>query len=316
MNYALEDWRSEKLWATLVAATTLAAAASAPIAVAQPSGSDAERRAVSQQTRFELRPHLAADAGTWTPGLRYDVLYRRDQAGRATAWFAEVASTGYLLGVPGLNTEPLLVDLAAGFVKNFVQIDDNNLLPITTDPDTVDRQPLRDYGRLDAGVALGFETNQTFDDQQVTAGVEAGYVNIRTVGWWGWVPSLVVSARGVLPVTSAARDALEAETDPFVSVRGTATLAPRIGTLLPGQILQPLGLHVQATGHWEMGTGATWRDANRHRAGLIAGTLLYAVNQRIRFIDQVYARFSRGRVPPYVVSGSTWTIGLVLYAGS
>ena len=270
----------------------------------------------SSHTQLDVRPHLATDRDTWTPGLSYDALYRQDAEGSTRSWFAELASAGRLLLEPRLNTEPLTVDLAAGFVVNFVQVEEENLLPITTDPDTVERRPLRDYGRLDAALNVGFETNQTLDDQQVTAGLEAGYVNIKTVGIWGWVPSLVVSARGVVPIEATAREAIGADTDAFVSLRGVATIAPRIGELFPWRALKPLGLHVKAEGHWELGTGGVWRDTDRNTAGLIAGTLLYAVNQRVRFLDQVYARWSRGRVPPNPIGDSTWTLGVVLYTGS
>jgi len=264
-------------------------------------------------TRLNVSPHLATDRDTWTVGFRYDAAYRRDMEGQTRSWFAELASEGRFLAEPALNTEPLEIDLAAGLVVNFVEAAP---LPVTNDPDDVETQPIRDYGRLDAALTAGYETDQTLDNQQVTAGLEAGYVSIKTVGIWGWVPSLVVSARGVFPLKTEAREAIGADTDAFVSLRGVATIAPRIGELLPVRALKPLVLHIMAEGHWELGTGKLWREADLNTSGLIATTLLYAIDQRIRFVDQVYARWSRGRVPPNTIVDNTWTMGILLHPGS
>lgn len=266
-------------------------------------------------TDVELRPHLATDLDRWTPGLRYHLGRRWGAVTQTSTWFASAATSGRLLTRPALNTEPLTLDLSAGFTVNFVQLDDSDRLPLTLDPDTVASTELRDYGRLDAAITAGLESNQTFDDAQFVGGLEAGYVNITSVGLWGWVPSVVISANGVVPIEDEARHLRGGDSDPFVSLRGVATIAPRIGEFLPGRALKPLGLHVQADGHWELGTEAPWRNAGLHTAGLVAVSLLYAVNQRVPLLDQVYARFGYGRLPPNVVVEQTWAIGLVLHPG-
>ena len=261
----------------------------------------------------DLAPHLLTADRTWAPGLTPDLRLNAEHTGFSTSWFARAQTGGPLLLDADLATEALSVSAALGIARNFFR-------PSPTPPPppgapTVPSPPrtgARDFGRVAAGLGLRYETTQTFEDQTLTGGLQLTYSMRGQSGWARLIPSVHLSAEGALPVRADAREAVDAETNGFVLLRGMASITPGLGAALPPDWLDPLDLHVLVDGRWEGATGSAWRSEGLDTAFYAAATLLYAFRDAVGVVEQLYVRFSDGRVPPTTGADRTWTFGAVV----
>lgn len=261
----------------------------------------------------ELTPHLATGEGSWSPGITPAAILSVQSIEPSTTWFVEAAAGGLLLLDADLNTEPLALSGTVGIARNFFRPSPTPPPPPSASTERPSPQQRgRDFGRVEFGLDARYETTQTFDDQNVAGGLQLQYARRARSGWARLIPSVIVSAEGALPVRADAREAVGADTDGFVLVRGMASVTPGLGAALPPDGLNPLDLHVYVDGRWEGATGTAWRAEGLNTAFYGAATLLYELREAVGFIEQVYVRFADGRIPPTTVAHRVWTIGIVL----
>lgn len=260
-----------------------------------------------------LAPHLLTADRTWAPGLTPDLRLAAEHAGFSTSWFARAEAGGPLLLDADLATEALSVSGALGIARNFFRPSPTPPPPpgAPTAPPPA-RTGARDFGRGAAGLSLRYETTQTFEDQNLTGGLQLTYSMRGQSGWARLIPSVHVAVEGALPVRADARKAVGAETNGFVLLRGMASVTPGLGAALPPDWLDPLDLHVYVDGRWEGATGSAWRSEGLDTAFYAAATLLYAFRDAVGVVEQLYVRWSDGRVPPAIEAEPTWTFGVVV----
>lgn len=273
-------------------------------------------RPAPAQVSVTLRPVVEAGEGLSpvTVGVGFDAAARHRATSRGgTRLFGEAAATGAVLLDPALNTRPLVAALRGGGVWLLYE-------PVVEafDPDAVDADAPEDAaggtdrGRIDLAFAARYETDQTFDEQQGVAALELGYVNLKAEGWQGLIPSVVLAADGVLPLTSEARDGLGLDDDVFVRLRGQGSVNWRFGASLPSPVLRPLGLRLAGDLALELGVDEAWEVAGLDDAAYGQALLSYNVDWRSAYVYEVFAGVGAGRVPPETVSETKLIVGLIL----
>lgn len=170
----------------------------------------------------------------------------------------------------------------------------------------------RYYGRLSLGAEARTETNQSLDEVNISGGVRVAYTYIRNEGWQGLIPSVVAEAEWVTPVASDVRDVMELALDAFPRLHLAASWNVPVGAYLGGKPLRPLGLHIDTRYYKSWRLDPALVDIDVDEAAYVAASVSYGLVGRVPFVNEVFVRFSDGRLPPAFREDTFFFVGVVL----
>jgi len=213
---------------------------------------------------------------------------------------ARFESSGSYVWAEGLNPAPWSTVLAFDAALNMFRPAVNPDFVPGELPDESRRVPAENHGRLRLGLQVGHETDQSFEVHQVIGGLVAGYANIRTVGWAGLLPTVLLFGDGVLMVSRVRDDEVLAGADEtYARARLEASLKHHFGEYLPTSSLKPLALYLDFRYSREFSRGEAWEETDRHKALYVAGGIGYAFQEPVFWcLRGVAAGVSYGRIPP------------------
>jgi hypothetical protein len=268
--------------------------------------------AATAQDRSVIRisPTIAADdaLGSFAPGVEF--YFRREQIPCRTCKVERsgaIRVQGRLLTRPSLNNLPLSGEAIGGVAINFFKPPE-----YVRDARMPDARPVlrsKDYGRLDLMAHGKYQVSQDLRDHDILGGIGLGYVNFRTTGIFGWVPSVAIQGQLVLPVKTEDRELMGFSTDPFGRIRAVGSVNPAIGEVVG---IDRLVGHLSADASADFGASRMWKDNGLDRSVYIEASIGYLIDQPKWYLFEVYGGIAHGRVPPELVSQTIWRFGLVM----
>lgn len=250
-------------------------------------------------------------------GLRFGFQYDRHwySAPRPNAFrkggYARAGTEGALAWKARYNPENLAASVDGGLSINL-----SRHTPTPFNPDDTTTAVVRPrnpyFGRLAVGASGRAETNQSFEEVNLSGGVRAAYTYIRNEGWEALIPSAVVEVAWVTPVESEVRDALALPDEAFPRLHLAASWNVPIGALLGAAPLRPLGLHIDTRYYKSWRLDPVLEAAHFDEAAYAAASLSYELVGRVPFVNEVFVRFSDGRLPPDFREDTFFFIGIVL----
>lgn len=271
----------------------------------------------SPRDRFvEISPKIATDesASDWTLGLSYDVNYpwselQSLQLGEAES-FVQLQLKGTVLENKDLNNEALVSQVIAGFSLLGGQAVSPDFSP-GMDPNAGvgESKDKRNWGYIYGGFNARHETIQSFDEQNLAAGFEAGYINIRTEGLFSFIPSVIVAGEYVNGVAS------DIEEDTYGRFRAEASLKCAFGELLfDHKALMPFGLRLDGRYNraWDMDDKL--KAADQDEVSYLAAALTYSSTMTLSVLKNpvFFIRYADGRIPPNTADERVVTAGVTL----
>ena len=229
---------------------------------------------------------------SYKPYTGEEITYRK-------ALGVEIRSEGMLATDKDLNPRPLRAEsVFAGFLNmSGPKIAERG----EQEGEEIITQYPFDYGRLSTGLNIGYETDQQFDNRNITAGGEVAYVYVEHANWKALVPSLIAAYEWVSVDKSERSESLGVEDNGFSRFRIAASWKVLVGEYLPDQ-LKPLTFHVDARYFNERNRPDAIKDLNEDEASYIAGALNYVFDKPVAYdlISGVFLKVSDGRIPPAV----------------
>ncbi|VVS91832.1 hypothetical protein [Desulfoluna spongiiphila] len=264
----------------------------------------------------EISPKIVTDESSsdWTLGLSYDVNYPWSKLedlrfGEAES-FVLVQLKGTVLEDKDLNNEALVSQLTAGFSFLGGQAVSPDFSP-GMDPNAGAgaSKDKSNWGYIYGGFNARHEAIQSFDEQNLAAGFEAGYINIRTEGLFSFIPSVIVAGEYVNGVAS------DIEEDTYSRLRAEASLKCAFGELLfEHKALMPLGLRLDGRYNraWDMDDKLD--VAGQDEVSYLAAALTYGSTMTLSVLKNpvFFIRYSDGRIPPNTADERVVTAGVTL----
>lgn len=271
----------------------------------------------SWDLNYKFQPSLLTADSKWTPAFNYDVkvsksLWSEPEKQAFRKYLnAHVASRGALAGDADLNNEPLLAD--AGFTSAI------NLYrpPIFSLGDQPGEYKTEEegfnLGRLSFSLLAGYESDQTFDNRNITGGAEVGYVLTENQGFKALVPSIFVGYDFVFNDQSDLEHDLGDEHDSR-RLRVFASWKLPVGRWISGS-LDSLNAHFDLRYYKSDGLSKAYRDADQDEAIYMAGALSYSFGAQPLWgvVNVVYVRLTNGRIPPVTDDNTTLMVGLTVW---
>ncbi len=285
-----------------------------------PAAGDTSDPKAPEKNFIKLKPTVVnnRDEDKSSIGLEFDADYTRSfQSARIgtlpTSTELQLKAEGLFVADEDLNPRSLR---AEAFGKKTITFFRPELSEPGPNEDEVIITRKRWYGgRLDGGLSIGYETDQPGDHQNITAGIEAGYVFTEHRGLKGFIPSVIVGYDWVEVTRSELQETLtDDEKDSYRRLRLLGQWKFGIGALLP-QALQPLELHIDARYYKDYGRAGEIERVDQDEARYISGALNYVFGKPILFhmITAVYLQVSDGRIPPAINDDRVWQLGIVLW---
>jgi len=172
------------------------------------------------------------------------------------------------------------------------------------------------YGRLNSGIDIGYETDQAFDNRNLTAGITFGYVLTENAGLKALVPSLAVAYELVRVERSDLQDTLNADDKNYDRYRIAASWKVPVGNYLPEKF-KPLSLHLDGRYFKDMKRNDAIKDADQDEASYGAVALQYTFDKARLFgmLSGIFLKVSDGRIPPATEKSTQIHLGLILWEG-
>lgn len=268
--------------------------------------------------RHSVRPGVLTAHGDWTAALDYDL-------GLSTALWSEperesfrkslsarIGSKGSLAVDPDLNNHPLTAD--AGFTVAVNMYRPPKVVLGSKPGEYRTEAEGFNCGRLSLSLLAGYETDQRFNDRNITGGAELGYVLTENRGFKSFVPSVFVGYDLVYVDRSDLQRKLGVDDDSSGRLRVFASWKLPVGQWLPGP-LDPLNAHFDLRYYLSGGMPGVFRATDRDDAIYEAGGLSYSFSREPLwgFVNAVFVRVAHGRIPPVTDDATTVTVGLAVW---
>lgn len=258
---------------------------------------------------------LAGDSiGDLTLGLTYDLDYKHSNLGNISMGEAEsllhVRLNGTLALNANLNKEALVSQVMAGFSLLGGKARKNEF-SIGMDPNQ-DRGKAKDvgnWGYIYAGLNLRHETIQTFDEQNLAAGLELGYINPRDEDVYAFIPSVILAYEYVDGIVS------DIEEDQYSRLRIEAALKSDFGKqVFNGNALEPLGLRLDGRYYQAHDMDRELEDEGRDDITYFAVALTYKNKAEIAGFERqtFFIQLSNGRIPPNTEDDTIVSAGVIV----
>lgn len=274
------------------------------------------------KAKFQAKPSLlhGTASDVTAAALRYDtsLRYHYDPWTSKLTGFAEALSQGTVATDARANTENLFAEIRGGLVYDFYE-------PPTpaAPPPPGERSPLDvpstptggyDFGRISLAPNVRFETDQPFENYQLTYGGVLGYGNLKQTGWWALAPSVQAEFQRVEVLYSRYYHQLGVEEDAFYRLGLIASWDWAIGEdLAPNsRFWRPFGLHfdVRFYQSYDLPSGAGIPELRESL--YFAGGINYELTGRLKWIRSVYVTVAHGRLPPATEDETMVYFGVVL----
>ncbi len=269
----------------------------------------------TKEKPFSLQPRLLhSDAGDgYTFALRAKggmmLKWRQDEntGGRSAFFSARFDAT--VATDKDRNPDNLLAEAGGGLVFNTYRPGEfGDLDP--EDPDAGMPKKARDWGRFDFALKARFESDQALDEQDILVGLETGYVHTSKP----LIPSLVVAYEWANSVESELRDSLGLQDDSYSRLRVALSWHLLFSEVLPKRpAWQPVDFHADLR-HFELiGLEQPLEVMDLDDATYLALSVSYSLaSRKPEWLDQVFVRYSDGRLPPNLATDQSWGVGIVL----
>lgn len=233
-----------------------------------------------------------------TIGVDFEAGYEREYTLTSESGFPrfiefDAKASGSLLPKPKYNPNHQKADLFFGYLISFKKAQDLQLGEIP--------EPSPDFGSLSVGLNVNYETDQTFDEQNLEIGAELRYVNTSQQA----LPVLEASYLFVNPVQSQLRDGVNEAADIFKRLDLRSFWAIRLNRFLLNPDFRYFKSQDLAPALEEAGL-----DDGFHSSV----TLGYMVTEResgfLSYFDYFYIQYNYGQFPVYSGDRETFEAGL------
>lgn len=259
----------------------------------------------------------------FVPALKYSALMRYDWApwtGPATA-FAKARSEGTVATEASANSENLFAELMFGGDIYFGTPAPDVAPPPPPgdfDPNQVPPTPVgrTHYGFLEGAVKTRFETDQSFNNYNLTYGPHIGYVHRNSaVGFWPLVPLVQADFQRVEVLQSESFEKRRIDEDAFWRFGLTAEWNWQVGEQFArnSYYVRPVGVYGRLSyfQSYDMPKGAT--RAEFDESTYVAGGLNYAFTKiNLSYLRSGFVTVAHGRLPPAVREQTMVFIGITL----
>lgn len=275
------------------------------------------------KSTWNIKPSLLHSSGEdsivpaakWNAALRYDSSTKLRTYGMAR-------TEGVVATASDAHSEDLFVEIAGGFVFHPIDLQ----LPEEFTGDARDAKERgaadKDFGRLDLGLKLRFETDQPLENYDLTYGAELGYVLASDRRWLALVPSLYASYARVEVLESEFFENRAIAEDSYFrfDIAAAWKWRPFADLVQDIQPLNPITLHADIRFSYSHDLPAGTDQTDYDKALYYAGTISYELTDlNARWVDairlrNVYLTIARGRLPPAVKDQTMIFLGIVLGA--
>ena len=269
---------------------------------------------------YNVKPSIVhqENGDGYTGGLAFDgsVLYdaanSSDTLANPKGGFARFKAEWLLTGDGDHNSKPLRAELVAGASLHWQRPKRTELGP--NPGDEIVTQEGFERGRWNAGLNVGYETDQALDNRNVTAGGELGYVLTVNEGWRALIPSLYAQYEWVSVQRSEIQRAANIDDTGYPRYRVSASWKMPVGDLLP-PALKPLQLHLDVRYYKDFQRPEAIERSGMDESRYVAGALSYNFRSPVPLgtVSGVFVKVSRGRIPPVVQKATDVYIGFVLW---
>ena len=275
------------------------------------------------KTSFEVKPKfISGDSfSDFAIGVSYNFAYRNSSSTIVKTAYGEIEPTvqakaqGTVVSDRDLNNEALITQAQVGFsfLAGQANIDD---LSIETDTGDLPTDK-GDWAYFDF-LAIGrHETDQAFQEQNLTLGAEAGYFNIQVVGPKSFIPSLTVAYEYVHPLESDIRNDLNLEKSDHSRFRFETSLKCWVGQFLTIKSLEPLHLHIDFRYYLSNDLDSALEQRSLDEVTYTSAALSYKSGKNQGPLSNItyFLKYADGRIPPNTENDSTISLGIVFPLG-
>lgn len=271
----------------------------------------------SWDLNYRFQPGLLTADSEWTPALNYDVKVSKvmwsepEKQGFRKYLSVHVATRGALAGDADLNNKPLIADAGCTTAINLYRSPIVSLGEQPGEYKTVEEGFNR--GRLSFSLLVGYESDQTLENRNITGGAEIGYVLTENQGFKALVPSIFMGYDFVLNDHSDLEQNL-GDHDDSRRARVYASWKLPVGQWISGS-LNGLNAHFDLRYFKSDGLSKTYRDADQDEAVYKSGALSYSFGSEPLWgvVNAVYVRLTNGRIPPVTDDNTTVMVGLTVW---
>ncbi len=269
-------------------------------------------------SKHSFDPGILTGDGDWTASLGYDVSLTYDIWSAPTntsfrkSFSARIASEGTVAEDADLNTKPLKADAKVTTAINLYKAPKITLGAEPGQYETVSDGS--NFGRADVSAMAAYETDQEFDNRNITLGAELGYVLPENVNAKGLLPSVFLGYDFVMVDESEIQDDLGVDNDSALRFRAFASWKVPIGQWLP-KSLDPLNGHVDLRYYHSSRLPDALEAVDQDEATYAAGALSYSFGDDPLWgiVNAAFVRLVDGRIPPNTKDETTITAGLVVW---
>lgn len=287
----------------------------------------------SQEFKKKLKPTLLSsnDETGISPALEFKLSYLRDVSmspSLSRHFFAQ--SEGVIATNSEANSKNLFAEIGYGINKEFATPGTVPEFPDNTGTGsgagfTFDQgaaTPGQTYGNLAISATGRFETDQQFDNYNLTYGPHIGYVHTNGSAWkdawWSLIPSVQFSYHHINVLESKAFDSLGITDDSFWRFDGVADWTFDIGNWVDPRRNHwyggfSFGAKLQYSKAFELAPAAT--AAGLDDAWYYQGAINYRFEDGTKiaeWISEVYLAVGNGRIAPQPEDQTSVMLGVVL----
>jgi hypothetical protein len=269
------------------------------------------------EIRHRFQPGLLSADNDWTLSLDYDIKVSKimwsqpEKKAFRKHLNIHLATRGAIACDADLNNEPLLTDAGLTTAINLYR---PPIVSLGEQPgEYIITEEGFNWGRLSFSLLAGYETDQTFDNRNLTGGAEFGYVLTENQGIKALMPSIFAGYDFVFNDHSDLEQNLH-DNDNSSRLRVFASWKIPLGQWLPGGI-NGLNAHFDLRYYKSYGLSREYQDADLDEAVYKAGSLSYSFGAEplLSVVNAVYVRLANGRIPPVTHDNTTLMIGLTVW---
>jgi hypothetical protein len=277
-------------------------AIAAPALLAEPAAFD-----------WSVKPALlnSDNLSDLTAGARFK--FSADRAGVGEAnWSVGALLEGLVAAKAAANNEGIDAQLKGGAFRSFGREEKLDLGPVNKNATLTPEKPPFSY-LLSAQLAVGCETDQRFDNSQISVGPELGFAHDNE-GIAALVPSVYVSYERINLLAAKNLEQLGIPENDYWRLQVSASwhTMPFAQNISAPAWLKPIGLHGDLRYCRSYDIPKEGEALSQKENIYVAADLSYELSQTsVPHLNQVYVRVSHGRLPPATREDTTVYVGFV-----
>ncbi len=268
----------------------------------------------------ELKPaYLTSDSPTeHTVGARFDFGVRRDFDRTAESEYIFADTIGTVAWRPEANPENMTAEVGLGAAHRFggtVHLDLNQPIdPNAPNPVIPTGSGVHDF-LVSTDLKVAFETDQKFQNDDVTFGPQVAFTQTENSGWWPLLPSVHIAYQRVHAITADYLASLNIPERDFWRVDASASWKwrpfERVGPTVAA--LRPLGLHADVRYFRSFDLPTPQQTLGLQQNFYTAETVSYETsNLGWKYVHAIYITLAQGRLPPSVAAQHVIYVGFTL----